>query len=273
MRIALSLLSATLLLAGDPTTESRSAKLPFGANLWVNQVDGAVRVEGWDKEEVELQAEFKESSRGERCELRMDPREGGLEIRVIPPKHITHFGFYRSAYCHLTLKVPRRLNLAVHSVDGAVEVRNLEGFARCETVDGAIRVERIKGEVYAHTVDGRIEGTDLNARIKGGSVDGPIHLIRVAGGIEMSTVDGRIEAEGLDGWGEGISLHTVDGPIRVRLGSAKGHIEAQTGEGRINLNAPGARVEEQQAHQLKATLPGREQKISLRTQDGSIHIE
>ncbi len=274
MRIALWLLPTSLvLMAGSPATETRSAKLAYGAKLWVNQVDGAVRVQGWEKEEVELQATFKESSRGERCQLVMEPKEGGLEIRVIPPEHHLTFGFYRSAQCHLTLKVPRKLNLAVQSVDGNVEVRDLEGFARCETVDGSILMERIKGEAYTHTVDGHIDVSDLNARLKGGAVDGPIRLRRVEGGIDLHTVDGRIEAEDLNGWGEGIRLSTVDGSIRVKLGGAKGHIEARTSEGRIELNAPTAQVEEQKPHHLRATIPGRDQKITLKTMDGSIRIE
>jgi len=128
--------------------------------------------------------------------------------------------------------------VARNSQHGDIAMRDLDGYARCETVDGGIRLERLRGEASTRTVDGRIEARDLQARIKGHTVDGDIVLEWVAGGVDLKTTDGKISASDLDGWGEGIFLATVDGSIRVKLGQATGQLDAMTGEVLALANVP-----------------------------------
>ena len=251
----------------------RTDPLPMGAKLWIRQGDGRVELQGWDRPEVSLRAEFHDGTGGEKAELAVRPVSGGLEIEVRIPRHRFVLGFHRPPLCHLSLKVPRRLNVVARSVDGDISVRDLEGYAGCETVDGRIRLENLGGEAHVHAVDGDITARNLNARIKGGTVDGNIELERVAGGVDLKTVDGRIEARNLDGWGEGIRLKTVDGSIQVALGAATGRLEARTGDGSIRHSLKGLHVEESKEHLLRGRIPGREQEISLRTGDGDIRID
>ena len=268
------LLALASLAAQTPSrTLPRVEPLAMGAKLWIKQVDGHIALQGWDRPEVSLVAEFHDGSGGERAELEMRQVGEGVEIEVRIPRHRFIFGFHRAPVCNLTLKVPRRLNVAARTVDGNIAVQDLDGYARCETVDGRITLENLKGEAYVHAVDGAISARNLNARIKGGTVDGNIDLERVAGGIDLKTVDGRIQATDLDGWGEGIRLETVDGPIHVTLGSATGRIEARTGEGSIRNTHGGLEVLETREHLLKGRIPGREQEIRLRTTDGGIRID
>jgi DUF4097 and DUF4098 domain-containing protein YvlB len=139
-------------------------------------------------------------------------------------------------------------------------------------VDGPIRLDDIAGEIHLRAVDGSVEGHRLKARVKGHTVDGNITLERVEGGLDLHTVDGSIRAEDLDGWGEGIHLKTVDGGIKVRLGQARGRVEAKAMDGRIRSSVPGMEVKGR-ANVLVGTLPGRDQQISLRTVDGNIDID
>lgn len=264
---------ATLAAQTPSRTLARTEPLAMGAKLWVRQVDGDIALQGWDRPEVSLVAEFHDGSAGERAELEVRQVPEGLEIEVRIPRQRFIFGFHRSPVCNLALKVPRRLNVAARSVDGNIAVQDLDGYARCETVDGRIRLENLKGEAYVHTVDGAITARNLNARIKGGTVDGNIDLDRVEGGIDLKTTDGRIQASELDGWGEGIRLETVDGSIHVTLGAATGRIEARTGDGSIRHTHGRLEVLEAREHLLKARIPGREQEIRLRTTDGGIRID
>ena len=104
-------------------------------------------------------------------------------------------------------------------------------------------------------------------------MDGNINLDRVAGGVDLSTVDGKITAQDLDGWGEGINLSTVDGTIAVRLGEAKGNLEARTVDGAIHASNPGLVLDESRKNVLKGHIPGRVQRIRLKTVDGRIQID
>jgi DUF4097 and DUF4098 domain-containing protein YvlB len=269
----LAFASFTLQAQAPSRTVTRTEPLAMGAKLWIKQVDGRIELQGWDRPEVSLVADFHDGSRGEKAELEVRTVSEGLEIEVRIPRHRLIFGFHRSPVCNLTLKVPRKLNVAARAVDGDISVRDLEGYARCETVDGRIRVENLKGEAYVHAVDGAITARNLNARLKGGTVDGPIELEKVEGGIELKTVDGRIRANGLDGWGEGIRLETVDGSIHVTLGAATGRLDARTGDGAIRHSLGSLEVQEAKERVLRGRIPGREQEIRLRTVDGGIRID
>jgi len=258
--------------AEAPRIEQIQEPMNMGAKLWIKQVDGRVDIEGWDKAEVALQAEYRDGSRGEKAELQLRNVSEGLEIEVkTPHRHRIQFG--PGPFCHLTLKVPRKLNVAVRSVDGNISVKDLDGYARCETVDGRIRLENLSGEAFTHTTDGGIEARNLKARIKGRTVDGNILLENVEGGVDLSTTDGNIEARDLDGWGEGIFLTTGDGSIRLKLGKAKGNLDARTGDGQLEVTAPGLQIQEMGSNRLRARIPGREQDIRLRTGDGRIRVE
>lgn len=278
MRPAL-LLVPTLALslgAGSLTdrTETRREPLAMGAKFWVKQKDGRVEIQGWDRAEVEVVAEFRDSSRGERVELDLHRVAEGLELELKHPKgpHLI-FGSYTSARCHLVIKVPRKLNLAIQSVDGDISVMRLDGFARCESVDGNIHLEDITGEGVVKTVDGNIEAKHLKARLKGGTVDGRIRLEDVEGGLDLHTVDGSIEARRLHGWNEGIALRTVGGNLTVALGQAKGQVEARSKGGVIRCTAPNLSFQEQRNGLMRGEIPGGTQEIRLRSSDGDIRIE
>ena len=274
--LVLPFVAACLAAAPPSRVERRVEPLTAGSKLWVSQGDGRVDVEGWDRPEVELVAEFHDGSRGSRVDLEVRRVAEGLEIEIRRARrHGFHlvFGRHRDPTCDLVLKVPRKLAMAVHAVDGDITVRNLEGYARAQTVDGDIRLEDITGEAYARAVDGRILARHLRARIKGGTVDGDVILEGVEGGVDLRTVDGAIRAQGLDGWGEGISLTTVDGDIHLTLGQAKGQIEARTRDGHLEVHAPGLQVRRLKDGRLEAEAPGRTQAITLHTGDGDIRID
>ena len=86
------------------------------------------------------------------------------------------------------------------------------------------------------------------------------------------TTNGNILAKGLNGWGEGISLTTINGSIDVSLGDASGEITAESTDGNLDIRIPEAKVLEISKRSARLQLPGRSQKISLRTTNGTITL-
>ncbi len=267
---------ALALSASQPSrTINRQEPLAFGANLWIHQVDGQVDVQTWDKAEVALVADFYDGNRNGKavsCDLKIEKTNGGLKIEVVEPKVKITFGNYTSPKCNLTLKVPRKLHLGLRSVDGDVKVAGLEGSVDCHSVDGDITLENLQGDVKARAVDGDIHARSLKSRLNGGTVDGNIFLEGVSGGIDINTVDGDIQAKNLDGWGEGLSFGTVDGKVDLILGQAKGQIEARVMNGRLDIEVPGLETIEKKEGRFTGKLPGRDQKIQIKTMDGNIRV-
>ncbi|HJV23371.1 MAG TPA: DUF4097 family beta strand repeat-containing protein [Holophagaceae bacterium] len=258
---------------GPSRIEKRDEPLVAGSKLWIRNRNGAIRVTGWNQDRVSLVAEIRDTE-NRRVELVLTRKDGDLDIEAQFAKPAFTFGFmHTSPRCEMTLQVPRKLLVHARTVNGTVSVINLEGFARCETTNGGIRVEDVAGEVHADTTNGTIEARRLKARIKAETTNGKVILDEVAGGVQVETTNGSVVASGLDGWGEGIKIETTNGSVQVDLGKATGDLLAENSTGSIEANVKGATVQgEISKHRLHLKVPGRDQKIHIETTNGSIKI-
>ena len=238
----------------EKTTEVRTLPLASGSQLKVRNVNGFIRVEGWDREEVQFTGEFKPSSQDEQVKVVIEVAQGSLEIRGEVPKH-TGLGSYRGPQCQMTLKVPHRVKASLESVNGEVALNGTQGQAELRTVNGGVRAQ------------------DLDAALKATTVNGAIELEKVRGGLTLETVNGAIKGAGLDGQGQGIKAETVNGSIKLQLGGLKGRLRATTVNGGITFNAKGAEQVEVKKHRVTALFPGSEQAIEISTVNGGITLE
>lgn len=262
-RLSLLLLAPCLLAAQTltvqpsgtaPATETRTVPLASGSVLKVDNVNGWVKVEAWDRAEVQFTGAFKPSSQGEQVKVLLEPVQGGLEIRGVYPKH-HGWGAYRGPQCQMTLKVPRQVRPALETVNGGIELAGTEGRASLTTVNGGVQARNLPEALEASTVNGGI------------SLEG------VAGPVVLHTVNGAIRASALDGKGGGIKASTVNGVIQLKLAGLKGRLEASTVNGHIDFKAQGAEQVEVKKHRVRALLPGGNQAIELDTVNGGISLE
>ncbi|MBK8724499.1 MAG: hypothetical protein IPL96_00230 [Holophagaceae bacterium] len=260
---------------GETRTERRTERLSFGSKLWVKNRNGGIRVEGWEKEEVSLVAQIRDTEQ-RRVDLVLSRKGSDLDIEAVFPQ-VKTFGFFfgdiKSPRCEMTLSVPKRILGHFRTTNGSVTAQNLDGYARCEATNGAIKVFEVKGAVFAETTNGGIEARNLFARIKGGTTNGKIVLQDVLGGIQMETTNGGIVAKNLDGWGEGIKLETTNGGIEIELGKASGDLIAENSNGGLDIKVAGAEVIEIQKHNAHLKIPGKAQRIELETTNGGIKVK
>ena len=259
--------------ASGDRTETRTEKLAYGSKLWVKNRNGGIKVVGWDKEEVQLNAEIRDSSR-RRIELTMEKVGADLDIEAHfhQPALSFTFGFSRSPKCDMTLSVPRKVLAFFRTTNGNVSATNLEGYTRCETTNGDILLRSLTGEAQAETTNGTVEARGLKARLKAETTNGRLELEDVDGGVKAETTNGTIKARNLEGWGEGISLESTNGSIDIELGRATGDLQAEVSNGSIDIKAAGAQIIEVAKHSAHVKIPGKNQKITLETTNGSIRI-
>lgn len=259
----------------SPTrVENRVEVLGYGSKLWVTNRNGGIKVEGWNQEKVDLTAYIRDSS-GRHIDLKVERKGDGLAVEAVwPQTGWFNFGFFgtQSPRCEFVLKVPRKLVSVYSTTNGTISVKGLEGYAGCDTTNGDIRVSDIKGEVHADTTNGGIIARNLFARIKGGTTNGDLDLENVAGGIDLDTTNGSISAKYLDGWGEGIRLESTNGEIEVELGQAKGELDADNTNGRLDIKLSGVEIVNMEKHEAKIRIPGGSQKITLSTTNGAITV-
>lgn len=236
----------------ETTTETRTLALKPGSTLKVQNVNGAVSVEAWDREEVAFRGEFKPSSRDEHVKVVIDRTGKGLEIRGEVPKHP---GASRGPECRMELKVPRRVLASISTVNGAVSLKGTLGEASIESVNGAV-------SATAH-------GEGLRAK----TVNGAIQVESVQGGMHLKTVNGGIVAKDLDTQGKAFEASTVNGGVHLQAAGLKGRLEATTLNGSLLLKTKGAEQVEVGKRRMTAVFPGGTQAIAISTVNGSIIVD
>jgi len=260
-------------LAAQDRTEVRTESLAYGCKLWVRNRNGAILVSGWDKEEVSLTAEIRDSEQ-RRIELVLQRLGPDLDIEALfqQPRLNLAPGSAATPWCRMTLNVPRKLLGHFRTLNGPISVEAVIGYVRCESINGDITLVSVAGEALAETSNGNIEARSLHARISGGTANGGILLEDVDGQVKMVTTNGFITARNLDGWGEGISLESTNGAIELELGRATGELLAENAHGSINIRVAHGQVLELGKHRMRVRVPGRNQKILLGTINGSIQV-
>lgn len=230
--LALPLAASTLALqpaAGAKATETRTLALASGSRLQVKNVNGRIRVTGWDREEVQFTGEFTPGSDGTQVKVLLEAGSNELVIRGEYPKGERSKG----PACDMELKVPRRVAATLGNVNGAVELSEVQGTEACSTVNGRIRVTQVTGAVTLKSVNGDVDGIGLAGPVQGKTVNGAITLSGAAlkGRLKASTLNGtltcaaagatevqagkrKLEAT-LQGGSDLIELKTLNGAITV----------------------------------------------------------
>jgi hypothetical protein len=250
----LSLMLATTAALAERHEEPFDRTLSFdaGDRLVVDNENGSVTVESWDRNQVRIQA-TKYADRGSResamaalAEIRIEVVEtaGGVEVRTVTPRRSDSSGFwgwmkgdsgnYGVTY---TITVPRSANLDVETINGRVVVREISGEMELESTNGRIEVHDGAGRVDASTTNGRIYA-QLRSVAPGGmrfsTTNGSVEVElpgTVAANLDVSTTNGSIKTDfpitvsgsfsknrisgEMNGGGEQIRIRTTNGSVRI----------------------------------------------------------
>jgi hypothetical protein len=256
-RISRLLVSLLIVLAGAGAAgastltahEERQVPLPEGRTLLVQNVNGAVKVGVWDRQEVRLQAlrtakgPSPERAKALLAELRVEVLQEATRVvvRTRDSRDGSLLGWLRDGSTQgrvdYTLTVPRHAVVEIATVNGRVEVHGLAGQLRARSTNGSIRLQEIAGEVSASSTNGSIQASVIDT---------------APAGLELSTVNGSI------------ALHL---PVDVRA-----DIDARTVNGGVASALPLAVESSRSRSRLVGSLGGGGALVKLRTTNGSIRL-
>lgn len=216
---------------------TRTYPLSADGSFELNNVNGAVRIEGWDKDEVEIRAVKTTPGRASLLDLvdiDIDSKPDALSVSTRYPQEEGV-----EVAVDYIIRVPRHAQLShVTNVNGTLRVVSSDAVGDLHTVNGNIEVYEGGGNVHAHTTNGNIylelkhggdsrgasaETTngsvllaipsdlpaDLEARCMNGNFSSELPL-EMRGAEQPRVVHGKL-AHG----GAPIHLSTVNGAIRV----------------------------------------------------------
>lgn len=245
------------------------------ARVRVQTDDGAVRVSTGDIKQVEVRVVYTGYKLDK--DLRVSATQNGDSVEVVAKT--TGGNFWNWGVRHSSLKVevhmPKDADLEVTTGDGSVEADSLNGNLEVTTGDGHIAVQGAQGNIKLHTGDGHIEARGLDGKVDATSGDGHVDVEGRFDALSIKTGDGSVNAKALAGskvqmnW----NIHTGDGSVDLVLpGEIQANIDASTHDGHISLGIPVLVEGTFSTSQIHGKMNGGGQSITVRTGDGSIHL-
>jgi hypothetical protein len=189
-----------------------------GSTLVVENIQGPITIEGWDKAQTDITATRHQdwaqvdiTQEGEKVVARTKAGEGASQW-------LGWFGSKRSARVDYAIRVPYATNLEIKNVSGPIAVRQCKGQMRANSVDGKVTIEDVTGEVRAETVNGALSATRLDGKADLKTVNGGLSLEESQlSGLSAQTVNGKIRVSAQWAANAQISLQTVNGDCLVKV--------------------------------------------------------
>jgi hypothetical protein len=240
-RAAFGVLLAVVVLAPACFATSQEVTRTFpmrsDGSFELNNVNGTVRIEGWDKDEVEVRAVKTTPDKQSLLDLvgiDIDTTPNGLSVSTRYPQQEGV-----EVAVDYIIHVPRHAQLShVSNINGTLRVFGSESLGDLHTVNGNIEVYESSGDLHAHTTNGNIYAelkhatdakgasaettngsvllavpvdlaADLDARCMNGSFSSELPMV-MKGAAQPRTVHGQLGHGGAP-----IHLGTVNGTIRV----------------------------------------------------------
>lgn len=250
-----ALVSGSLLLASAAPAAAQDfewrGSVDRGDDIEIRGINGAIEAVASSGSQVLVTATKKEGRKGDADDVTIEVVEhaGGVLICAMYPNKPgkkenrcspgdTHLSNHdNDTSVQFRVEVPAGINLVAGTVNGEVDVRDLDGDVQASTVNGDVRVES-NGNVEASTVNGSITarmGQDLKSDLSFETVNGSVTVELPAGvnaDVKASTVNGGMESDfpltiqgrfsnrrmngTIGNGGHDLELSTVNGAIIIR---------------------------------------------------------
>ena len=223
----------------------KTVPLTATGTLSLENINGDVEITGWDKNEVQIDAQKKASDQQKLDDMKInvDASSSSVEIKTEYPHHMVN---NNPGSVHYTLHVPAGARIdKINLVNGAMTVQKLTGEINANLVNGKVRASELTGEADLATVNGSIEADYAaltNVReIKLKSVNGSINLTLPQSPnaqVDASVVNGSISTDfplTVKGrWvGKSMSGTLGSGGVQIELNNVNGSIHLGPGRGSL----------------------------------------
>ncbi|MFY9753293.1 MAG: DUF4097 family beta strand repeat-containing protein [Candidatus Acidiferrales bacterium] len=240
---SLALLAAALCFAAPSYATTKqifehSYPLTQGGSFMLENINGSVQVEGWDRDEVEVQAvksEEDDSQDLNAVKIEVDSQPGQVAVHTRYPQ-----GQTADVAVEYHVHVPYKILLgSVETVNGSVVVRGVEGSGELRSVNGNVEVLDSSGRFNARTTNG-----DLRLELRRLLDGGPMNIETVNGSVVLGLPsDARANLKVLSMNGDLTSDLPVtpavpdDAPntVHAKLGIGGGNISVRTVNGAVRL--------------------------------------
>jgi DUF4097 and DUF4098 domain-containing protein YvlB len=238
---------------------SKTYALTGRPELRVETHDANVLIEAWDQNKIEARITTRGWHIGSGGLEIVEHQEGNAVVLELREPHHANFSMgIEHRRTVVDIHMPRSVKVSVHSSDGDVSAKGLEGELEFMTGDGRLNLDDIDGNLRAHTRDGSVR------------VSGRFDVV------ELGSSDGRVELEARPGsmLREAWNVRSSDGSVTIRLpGDLAADIALHTSEGGIVTNIPIVVEGSFGRHDVQGKLNGGGRLLTVHTSDGSLTLD
>lgn len=277
LRIAALTAAAVFLTTSVHADEwSKTYQISNRANLQVTTDDGAVFLTSADIKQIDVKVTttgYKIGSGDVHIEESQNGDQVTLSVKV-PHLSWSFFGS-RNRSIRVDVRVPRDLDLDVHTGDGDVSAQPVSGHIHFDTGDGNIIATGLKGDLSMHTGDGHIEASGLDGSLRADTGDGHMTIRGRFDHLDLNTGDGSVEAEASSGSriNDAWAIKTGDGHVNLRIpDDLHADLNARTGDGSITVDFPISVSGSLSHSSVHGKLNGGGNELKISSGDGSIHL-
>jgi DUF4097 and DUF4098 domain-containing protein YvlB len=269
---------AALTLAASPLRAdewSKSYSINGRANLTVSTGDGDVIVTGSNKSTIDAHITTTGYKLGPNDVQVVESQNGNnVSIELKFPHMNWNWGGRRDV--KVTLEVPSDIDMNIHTSDGNVTAKTVNGTLSFDTGDGNVEAQQVRGTVKMRTGDGNMTGSGFDGTLEASTGDGNVRVDGRFDSLDLKSGDGNIDAQVNAGSkvAQNWNVHSGDGRITLRVpGDLNANLDVHTGDGSISADVP-VMVQGTINHQsLRGKMNAGGGTLAVSTGDGSIHIE
>ncbi|MCH8285940.1 DUF4097 family beta strand repeat protein [candidate division KSB1 bacterium] len=162
----------------------------------IDNHNGRIEIESWDRNEVEIEVIERRGNRDERIEIEIVYSAERISVHTeYPDRNNISFNWFRrqNSRADYKIRVPRNVSLTSDSHNGDIRIREITGRVDASTHNGNVIIEEVTGDVSGETHNGDVDFRGINGEIEAQSHNGGITIEdSQSSGIRASTHNGRI---------------------------------------------------------------------------------
>lgn len=197
----------------------------------INNTSGMVDVRGWSRDEVRVEGDLG----GGVDELHFERNGGTITIMVKTPR-----SHHRSISSDLEISVPEQSSIEVVTVSADIEVHDVKGIQRLQSVSGDVESEAYGADVQIGTVSGDVglEGDDEDCVVELNTVSGDIDAQNLSGEVKANSVSGDVVL--IESSFRRARMQTTNGDIVFNAElQEKGRLDVETINGEVDITLQG----------------------------------
>jgi len=254
---------------------NQTYQLAPGARVEVSSIRGSVEIVNGDSATAEVQI------------IRTARTRADLEYHKIEVKQVGNSLIVRGVQepeqrqrqniqvnHHVILKVPRRIDLSVSSVSGALKVGDVDGQMYVSSISGSATIGNVGGKLQVSSISGSLEVGNVGAEARVTSISGNVGLEQVNDLLNVTSVSGSVTATLVGLSPQGLHINSVSGSVEIRFKSdVNADFNAEQVSGEVYLDVPNVtRDSEAKSSNVRARIGGGGTPITISSVSGNIRL-